>query len=105
MPVSKHYILDFRYISIAGFLLLSLVSVGANAQQRAPDEAKIWTTIGSAGILDKNDINKVFFDHSIVQAGITLGGTQSVARNPALLPVQTESAIVRYNITPVDGLF
>jgi hypothetical protein len=105
MPLSKRYILDIQYISIAGFLLLSPVSGGAQAQQRAPDETKVWTTVGSAGTLDKNDISKVFFDHSAVQAGITLGGTQSLPRNPALLPVQTESAVIRYNITPVDGLF
>jgi hypothetical protein len=104
MQVSKGDILDFRYISIAAFLLLTPASSGAQAQPGAPDEAKIWTTIGSAGTLDKNDISKVFFDHSTVQAGITLGGTQSPPRNPAL-PVQTESAVIRYNITPVDGLF
>jgi hypothetical protein len=103
MPLS---ILNLRYLSMAVFILLYLVSSDAQAQTSDLDLNKIWTTVGSTGTLDKNDISKVFFDHSSVQMGLILGGgTQAIARNPSLLPVQTESAIIRYNITPVDGVF
>ena len=105
MPVSKHAILNLWSIGSVSLFLFFAGADAAQAQQRTPDENRIWTTVGSAGTLDKNDINKVFFDHSAVQAGIPLGGNQSPARNPALLPFQPESAVVRYNITPVDGLF
>jgi len=90
------------------FLLCALGSAHAQ-QQTTPDQNKIWTTVGSAGTLDKNDLGKVSLGHSIVQIGVALPGNigvaQGVARNPVGFPLPTESAVVRYNVTPVDGLF
>src|SRR5262245_28720893 len=65
---------------------------------------KVWTTVGSAGTLDEATVGKVFFDHGVVQMGRTVGGTHPIAKRAALLP-QTQSAMIRYNVTPVDGLF
>ena len=83
---------------------------GARAQlPGTPDQTKIWTTVGSAGTLDKNDLGKVSLVHSVAQLGFTLAGNipvaQSLAKNPIGFPLPTESAVIRYNVTPVDGLF
>jgi len=94
-------------ITLAACLLLCALG-SARAQQRTPDENKIWTTVGSAGTLDKADLDKVSFGHSVVQLGVTLVGNapsaQDLAQGRSLL-TRTESAVVRYNVTPVDGLF
>lgn len=68
------------------------------------DQLKVWTTVGSAGTLDQADLAKVHLFHSIVQLGVDFGSTQGAAAAArAILP--TTQAIVRYNVTPVDGLF
>ncbi|HJS84451.1 MAG TPA: hypothetical protein VJ779_03250 [Acetobacteraceae bacterium] len=92
------------------FVCIALSSVRA----QTPDDDRIWTTIGSAGTLDKGDVTKVFLDHAAVQLGKPLAGPlisqsktdtdTSIASNAAI-PVQTESAVIRYNVVPVDGLF
>lgn len=76
------------------------------AQAQTPDDDRFWTTVGSDGTVDETDAKKVFFDHATVQMGKPLSGT-SPAKAPAPKAVigQTESAVVRYNVTPVDGLF
>jgi len=65
---------------------------------------KVWTTVGSAGTLDEASVGKVFFDHGVVQMGRTVGGVLTTAKGAAIAP-QTQSAVIRYNVTPVDGLF
>jgi hypothetical protein len=72
-----------------------------------PDNVKVWTTVGSAGTLAQADLAKVTMHGSIIQLGAevvsTGGGT---ATTSALAAVQnTVQAVVRYNVTPVDGLF
>lgn len=99
-----------RYIPTFGAACFVLCALGsAHAQQTTPDQNRIWTTVGSAGTLDKNDLGKVSLGHSVVQLGFTLAGNIPVAQNPAKNPVgfplPTESAVIRYNVTPVDGLF
>ena len=100
-----------KYIPAVGAVFLVLCPVsGAHAQQpTTPDQNKIWTTVGSAGTLDKNDLGKVALGHSIVQLGFTLAGNlpvaQNLAKNVVGFPLPTESAVIRYNVTPVDGLF
>ena len=73
------------------------------------DELRIWTTVGSAGTLNQADLAKVSLQQSIVQLGAELVNTQGVAATaaPHAGPIQaaTIQAIVRYNVTPVDGLF
>jgi hypothetical protein len=71
-----------------------------------PAVDKVWTTVGSAGALDEASVGKVFFNRGIVQMGQVLSGTGTAraARN-AIIPQATKSAVIRYNVTPVDGLF
>jgi len=99
-----------RYILTLGAVYLVLSALGsAHAQQTTPDQNRIWTTAGSAGTLDKNDLGKVSLVHSVVQLGFTLAGNipvaQNLAKGPVGFPLPTESAVIRYNVTPVDGLF
>ncbi len=98
-----------------GLAVLVGISAFSSARAQAPDTDRIWSTIGSAGTLDKTDITKVFFDHSAVQLGVPLGGTLPVARsaadnaaaasNTAAVLQQTESAVIHYGVVPVDGFF
>jgi hypothetical protein len=101
MRLSNNYILNFRNLTLA----LCLVFWALNsAQAQTPDLDKIWTTVGSAGTVDETDTGKVFFDHGVVQMGRVLVN-QLAARRPAIISQQTQSAVIRYNVTPVDGLF
>ncbi len=73
------------------------------------DRLKAWTTVGSAGTLDSTDLAKVHLHKSIVQLGVEIltqpvaAGAQAAAPLSAALP--TQQAVVRYNVTPVDGMF
>jgi len=102
------YAQQLSNIMLPGFLLLCVLG-SAQAQQETPHERKVWTTVGSAGTLDKGDISKVTLDNSVVQLGVGLAGNlplqHNFAQDPAALGPRTESAVVRYNVTPVDGLF
>jgi hypothetical protein len=78
------------------------------------DKLKIWTTVGSAGILDQTDLAKVSLHQSIIQLGIDIipPPAQKAARKRAghptgrlTRPFPTLQAVARYNVTPVDGLF
>jgi len=86
-----------------------------NAEAQTSDHEKIWTTVGSAGTIDETDSGKVFFDHGVVQMGIPISdpfplaqeGTASellATEEPTDFHSLTESAVIRYNVTPVDGL-
>jgi hypothetical protein len=96
---------------------------------------KTWTTVGSAGTLNQADLAKVTLHHSIIQLGVDLlppmpteaaaaqitvaakqlaaaatqlaaAATQAAGATPqAELTFPTLRAVVRYNVTPVDGLF
>ena len=71
-----------------------------------PDSDKIWTTVGSAGTLDEASVGKVFFNRGMVQMGQVLSGAGTArAAKTALIPPATKTAVIRYNVTPVDGLF
>jgi hypothetical protein len=75
------------------------------------DNQKIWTTVGSAGILDQLDLAKVSLHQSIIQLGIALAppatnaATATAAAARLAVGFPTVQAVARYNITPVDGLF
>jgi hypothetical protein len=95
-------ILNFRNLCVVVcFTFLTLD--GTYAQ--TPDINKIWTTVGSAGTVDEADMGKVFFDRSIAQMGNLIGSNQPTSAASAILPQQTVSAVIRYNVTPVAGLF
>jgi hypothetical protein len=68
------------------------------------DELKIWTTVGSAGTLSATDLAKVSLDNSVISLGHSIAPPAGTAGDPSIvLPRLT--ATVRYNVTPVDGLF
>jgi hypothetical protein len=72
-----------------------------------PDNVKVWSTVGSAGTLTQTDLAKVTLHGSIIQLGAevisTGGGTATTLAHAAVQ--NTVQAVVRYNLTPVDGLF
>jgi hypothetical protein len=82
-------------------ICLAFLTVSAHAQ--TTDVDKNWTTVGSAGTLDDKSVGKVFFDRSVVQMGQLVGPT--TISKAALVPQQTDSAVIRYNVTAVDSFF
>jgi hypothetical protein len=73
-------------------------------EMQMDDSFKVWTTVGSAGTLDQADLAKVHLFLSIVQLGVDFGSTEgATAAARAIFP--TTQAVVRYNVTPVEGLF
>jgi len=85
------------------FTLLAVLAFPLVAPAQT-DADKRWTTVGSDGSLDESSVGKVAFDKSKVQMGQVLSNQQSAAQQGAILQ-QTQSAVIRYNVTPVDGLF
>jgi hypothetical protein len=78
------------------------------------DLLKVWTTVGSAGTLNQADLAKVSLHQSVVQLGVDVlppvsmqFAAAQVTRATAHLGPNfpTIEAVVRYNVTPVDGLF
>src|SRR5215475_13941282 len=64
---------------------------------------QFWSSAGSAGTVNIPDIGKVVFDNSIVQLqGIDLVFSQSAPL--AALPVVQTQAVIRYGVTPVEGV-
>lgn len=101
MRLSNNYILNFRSVAIAVCFLFWMF--GSSVQAQTQDVDKIWTTVGSAGTLDETDVGKVFFELSKVQMGRPLAG--NLPTQKTLITKQNLSAVIRYNVTPVDGLF
>lgn len=77
----------------------------ANFRCGLPDKNKLWTSVGSDGKVDEKDTSRVFFDRSIAQMGQLLAGPNTATGRRLLIPQQTQSAVIRYNVTPVDTLF
>jgi hypothetical protein len=82
------------------------------------DKLKVWTTVGSVGTLNQTDLAKVSLYQSVIQLGTgvvsQVATPQARQKKPAkktgaaarFSPVfPTIQAVVRYNVTPVDGLF
>lgn len=95
--------LKTRWIALAA----GLVFCSLNGWAQTPDQNRLWTTVGSDGTVDEASVGKVFFDRGVVQKGRPLVVASSAAAAPASAAVlqQTESAVIRYNVTAVDGLF
>ena len=101
------------------FIAITLLSFATLAQAQNTDYQKHWTTVGSACTVDEADTAKVEFNKSTVQmkgSGIIVA--QSIASFAAqrtaeaqataasvIVQLPTDSAVVRYNVTAVDGLF
>jgi hypothetical protein len=100
MRLANSYILNPRNLALAICFVFSVLNV---AQAQTPDANKIWTTVGSVGTIDETDVSKVFLDHGMVQMGHVVV-THPVAGKRADLVQNTQSAVIRYNVTPVDGL-
>ena len=84
-------------------LAISLVFLTISAHAQTTDVDKNWTTVGSAGTLDEQSVTKVHFDRSIVQMGQLVGPT--TISKASLIATQTDSAVIRYNVTAVDSFF
>ncbi len=68
------------------------------------DEARIWTTVGSAGTLSATDLAKVTLKNAVVALGHDIAPPATAAPDPSIV-IPPVTAVVRYNLTPVDGLF
>jgi len=102
MTLTTNHRFALRSLTIALCFVFSILS----AQAQIPDVDKNWTTVGSAGTLDEKSVGKVFFDQSKVQMGSVVGGTTTTTTgNPGLISTQTDSAVIRYNVTAVDSFF
>lgn len=110
-----------RTISIArSITLIATLALACTAQAQSIDYTKYWTTVGSAGTVDEADVSKIELIKSYVQlkgsGPIIIQGVAKTEANTtesrtpeatseAIIALPTESAVVRYNVTPVDGLF
>jgi hypothetical protein len=101
MRLTNNYVLNFRRLAIAVcFLFWTL----GGAQAQTPDINKIWTTVGSDGTIDEIDVGKVFFEGAVVQMGRVPVNTP-LGKKSTLVAQTPVSAVIRYNVAPVDGLF
>lgn len=89
-----------RWMLLACFLLYPLA-----ASAETPDGDRYWTTVGSAGTLDEKSEGKVFFDRAVVQKGETFGIKAARRVRTEGTVNETDSAVIRYNVTAVDALF
>jgi hypothetical protein len=95
-----------RIFQKIGIVVCFLFLAANGAQAQLEDIKKAWTTIGSAGTVDETDVNKVFFDRSIVQMGhVLITPSASSIKKRGVVSQQTLSAVVRYNLTPVNAFF
>src|SRR5438128_2490540 len=90
-----------RRTSVAALLLFCAL---VRAEAQTADANRFWTTVGSAGTVDEADVRKIVFDHAFAQFGQPLINTTAAAA-PETVNAPTDSAVIRYNVTPVDGLF
>jgi hypothetical protein len=66
------------------------------------DGNKLWSCVGSAGIVNPADIGKVVFTGPVAQMpGVVVAPPQAAER--AVVRPQTK-AVIRYPVTPVDGV-
>jgi hypothetical protein len=75
-----------------------------------PDDfVKAWTCVGSAGVVNLPDIGKIIFNNSIAQLGparaVVVGPPVESAADAKLLTTQTTTAVIRYNVVAVDGVY
>jgi hypothetical protein len=69
------------------------------------DEGKYWSTVGSAGTLRAADLAKVSLDNAVITLGHGIAPPPATAAEDPSIVTPQVSAVVRYNVTPVDGLF
>jgi hypothetical protein len=109
--IKRRFLMTSSERYTACFVLCLVFCALGRAQAQTPDLNKVWTTVGSDGTIDETDVRKVFFNKSIVQMGQPGADSQHLGAaaakpKPAAIPGVTQSsAVIRYNITPVNGLF
>jgi len=77
----------FRLRAIAFFALIAIVLSPTSAF--AQDAVKVWSKVATGGTVDESDVSKVVFKGTDV----------------SLAGIQPTSAVIRYNVVAVDGLF
>src|ERR1051325_909817 len=97
LQLTTKYLLNARSFSIA----ICFVFLAVSAQAQTANIDRSWTTVGSVGTVDETDTRKVFFDHSIVQ----MGRVGPIVATRALRSSVVQTAVLRYNVTPVDSFF
>ena len=98
MRLTRNFLLNFCNFTIVVCFVFGALSAHAQTQ----DIDRSWTTVGSVGTVDENDARKVFFNHGIVQMGQLPG--QTTGKRALISPV-IQTAVIRYNVTPVDSFF
>jgi hypothetical protein len=86
-------------VSMVLMLIASVLTTAAQAQG-----VKSWSTVGSTGTADKVDLNKIVYSNGIVSFP-EITGPQLSGRRVSGLQLQTVQAVIRYNVSAVDGLF
>ncbi|MEP7339679.1 MAG: hypothetical protein ABI977_18215 [Acidobacteriota bacterium] len=66
---------------------------------------KAWTTVGSAGTVDEADTGKIVLQGSTIGFPELLPPTKQQSAFEIGLPLETVTAVVRYNVVATDGLF
>jgi hypothetical protein len=98
--LTRTYLLNFRALTFA----LCFVFLAFGAQAQTVNFSENWTTVGSDGTVDESAAGKVFFELSKVQKGRIVVAPGGSAKR-ALIGPQTDSAVIRYNVTPVASFF
>lgn len=66
----------------------------------------MWSSVGSVGVANSSDLNKVVFIGSIAQLGVGIGGTAGSAsariEERIGIPIPTETATLRYPVHEAD---
>lgn len=76
----------------------------------AQDSQKLWSCVGSAGVVNLPDIGKIIFNQSVAQLGpgapvVVTQGVQKEAAARVLPGTETVTAVIRYGVVPVDGVY
>ena len=91
------------FLSLALLLTATLASTSA-VRADVDYWLKAWTTVGSAGTIDEADTGKLVLQGSTV-AFPELSTTTQQSAFAVGFPLETVTAVVRYNVVATDGLF
>lgn len=88
-------------------LALLLTATLANTSVARADDfywLKAWTTVGSAGTVDEADAGKIVLQGSTIGFPEILPPTKQQSAFEVGLPLETVTAVVRYNVVATDNL-
>jgi hypothetical protein len=94
-----------------GFVAILRIVGGTMSTPEADVSLKLWSCVGSAGVVNPPDSGKVIFNNSIVllsPAGRPGGGViepEDRLATEARIGVETVTATIRYGVVPVEGLY